>query len=126
MMCGRVMMMGLALLAGASGCDRKPPPQQQQPVASVAEIERGRLALATYGCAACHSIKGMHAPQRTVGPPLERVVKNSYIAGVLPNNTDAMARWIMEPRRVSPGTAMPDLGVSADEARAMAAYLYSQ
>lgn len=113
----------LAMLAAASGCESKP---SQQPAASRAESERGRVALAAYGCAACHSIKGMHAPERTVGPPLEHIVKNSYIAGVLPNNADAMTRWIMAPRRVSPGTAMPDLGVTAEEARAMAAYLYSQ
>jgi cytochrome c2 len=117
-----LLTLPLALLMAASGCDRQP----QQRAANPAEMERGRVALANYGCAACHSIKGMHAPDRTVGPPLEHISKNSYIAGVLPNNSASMARWIMTPRRISPGTAMPDLGVTADDARAMAAYLYSQ
>jgi len=87
--------------------------------------DEGKALLASYGCIACHSIKGLPVNGRA-GPPLEDIGKNSYIAGVLPNNTDAMVRWIVAPRAVSPGTAMPDLGVTPAEARAMAAYLYAQ
>jgi cytochrome c len=90
-----------------------------------ARIARGKALLAAYGCTACHSIKGM-AITGSAGPPLEHIADNSYIAGILPNNAAAMERWIVAPRRISPGTAMPDLGVKPDEARAMAAYLYEQ
>jgi cytochrome c2 len=110
----------LATLSALAACERRPASAQQD------ERARGKALLAAYGCAACHRIKGMDAPERFVGPPLERIGGNSYIAGVLPNNADALAQWLMAPRRISPGTAMPDLGVSAAEARAMAAYLYSQ
>ena len=92
---------------------------------SSAERDQGKALLASYGCIACHSIKGL-AVKGGAGPALEDIGKNSYIGGVLPNNTEAMVRWIVAPRAVSPGTAMPDLGVSPAEARAMAAYLYSQ
>lgn len=86
----------------------------------------GKALLADYGCAACHRINGIAPRPGLVGPPLQDIAKASYIAGVLPNTEDNMVRWIMHPREVSPGTAMPDLGVSAEQARDMAAYLYKQ
>lgn len=108
----------LALLCGCGqpGGDRGPD----------RERARGKALLASYGCVTCHTIKGLQAQAGAAGPPLENIADNSYIAGILPNHTAAMERWIVAPRKVSPGTAMPDLGVNADEARAMAAYLYGQ
>jgi cytochrome c len=91
-----------------------------------AERARGKALLAAYGCTACHTIKGLQAGAGRAGPPLEHIADNSYIAGILPNTRAAMAQWIVTPRSVSPGTAMPDLGVKPDEARAMATYLYDQ
>ena len=109
------------ILAGAMlcGCNRVAP-------ADAREQARGKALLAAYGCTACHRIKGLQAGAGNAGPGLEHIAENSYIAGVLPNTTDAMVRWIVAPRRIIPGTAMPDLNVSPDEARAMAAYLYHQ
>jgi cytochrome c2 len=92
---------------------------------STSEREQGKALLAAYGCIACHSIKGLPVNGRA-GPPLGDIARNSYIAGVLPNNQDAMVRWIVAPTAISPGTAMPDLGVTPAQARAMAAYLYAQ
>lgn len=109
----------LATVAMLGGCGRAAP-------ANTGERERGRALLATYGCTACHTIKGLRSGAGRAGPPLERIADNSYIAGVLPNTRAAMVQWIVAPRRISPGTAMPDLGVKPDEARAMAAYLYGQ
>jgi cytochrome c2 len=34
-----------------------------------------------------------------------------------------MVRWLMSPQRVSPGSAMPDLGVREQDARDITAYL---
>jgi cytochrome c len=36
-----------------------------------------------------------------------------------------MMRWIQHPQALSPGTAMPELGVNDQQARDIAAYLYS-
>jgi cytochrome c len=47
------------------------------------------------------------------------------IAGELPNSPDNLVRWIKDPKAVEPGTAMPDLGLTDDEARDVAAYLYT-
>jgi cytochrome c2 len=86
----------------------------------------GKALLAEYGCVSCHSIKGFDTPPRTAGPPLGRIADNSYVGGLLPNTAGDLARWIMHPRQVSPGTAMPELGVTAEQARDMVAYLYAQ
>ena len=44
----------------------------------------------------------------------------------MPNNShDDLAKWILDPPALKPGTAMPKLGLSADEAAAAAAYLYT-
>ena len=128
MMRAACLLLALALLVVIDACEpsSSKAPSTPKARADATQRERGRLLLATYGCTACHRIDGMDVPTRNVGPPLDRIAGNSYIGGLLPNNTDALVRWIMAPRRISPGTAMPDLGVSADEARAMAAYLYSQ
>lgn len=111
----------VSLLALLYGCD-----SARAPDVSDGQRARGKALLAAYGCTACHSIKGLQAGAGAAGPPLEHVAGNSYIAGILPNNAAAMTRWIVAPRRISPGTAMPDLGVQPDEARAMVAYLYNQ
>jgi cytochrome c1 len=77
-----------------------------------------------HGCGACHSIPGIRAANARVGPPLSRFAERTYIAGSLPNSAEHLVLWIRHPRQLSPGTAMPELGVSEADARDIAAYLY--
>lgn len=86
-------------------------------------LDRGRRLLAERGCAACHRIPGVAPGSSLTGPPLEHAARSSYIAGILPTNEGNMARWIMHPRSIHPETAMPELGVTAEEAADMSAYL---
>jgi cytochrome c len=90
------------------------------------DAERGRRALAAYGCGACHSIPGVAGAAALVGPPLKGVGSRAIIAGKLENNPDNLRRWIIDPQSVTPGTAMPRLGVRPQAARDMSAYLYTQ
>ena len=62
---------------------------------------------------------------RPVGPPLFYLGQRTMIAGELPNTADNLAHWIEHPKQVNPNTAMPDLGLSEDQAYDIAAYLYS-
>jgi cytochrome c2 len=48
-----------------------------------------------------------------------------FIAGLLPNTPDHLIEWIRFPQSISPGNAMPDMGVDEADARDMAAYLYT-
>jgi len=86
---------------------------------------RGKLLLRQYGCASCHAIPGVATATGNVGPPLDKIAARVYLAGVLPNTPDNMTRWIMEPQKIAPLTAMPNLQVPEPHARDMVAYLYS-
>lgn len=90
-----------------------------------ARIERGRALLAQYQCGGCHTIPGVRASRGQVAPSLAAWRERSYIAGRLPNRPEVLARWIASPQALVPGTAMPNMGVSAADAEAMAAYLFT-
>ena len=45
------------------------------------------------------------------------------LANPVPNTPENMERWLREPHRVNPDSAMPDLGVTEQDARDMAAFL---
>jgi len=91
-----------------------------------ADAERGRGLFEEYGCGACHTVPGLRSAVGQVGPPLDRMKERVYIAGMLPNSAAHLSQWIQHPRQVNPRTAMPALGVSEPDARAIAAYLYAQ
>lgn len=99
--------------------------QSQAPLAGggAADTVRGQQLLAQYQCGSCHAIPGVPAATGKQGPTLQAFGKRSYIAGQIPNRSDALIRWIVEPASLVPDTSMPPMGVSVAEARAMAAYL---
>jgi len=86
----------------------------------------GRGLIARYGCGSCHSIPGVPGANAMAAPPLDHFYERSYIAGRLPNTEENLIKWIQDPQQIEPGTAMPNLGVTQDEARDIAAYLYHQ
>ena len=88
-------------------------------------MARGRSLLVQYRCGSCHTIPGVPGSRGQVAQPLTAWRHRSYIAGRLPNRADVLARWIVDPPALVPGTLMPRMGVSPEEARAMAAYLYT-
>jgi cytochrome c1 len=85
----------------------------------------GEHLIYTYGCGSCHAIPGVAEANGTVGPSLQRFGSRIYVAGLLVNTPGNLFRWISKPQEVHPGTAMPDLGVTAQQARDIAAYLYT-
>ncbi len=124
-----LMVAGLCM-AGAVGFDLRTRGMQRFPVdpqwpLGDADAGRGKTLLASYGCGACHVIPGIRHATGRVGPKLEDLVHQMYIAGVLPNTPDDLTAWIQHPQQIDPLTAMPNLGVSEPEARDMVAYLYN-
>ncbi len=85
---------------------------------------RGSQLISDYGCGACHTIPGVDGATGEVGPPLGGFARRLYVAGQLPNTPANLIRWIRTPQSVYPGNVMPDLGVSQNDARDIAAYLY--
>lgn len=89
------------------------------------DLTRAEAHAERYGCAGCHTIPGMSRANGLVGPRLETISRRVYIAGMLPNSPENLVRWIVNPRDVNPKTAMPVTGISEQEARDVAAYLYA-
>lgn len=89
------------------------------------EPEHGPALIRKYGCSTCHAIPGVPGADGMVGPSLDRIASRTYLAGRLPNTPENLLRWIREPQSISPGTAMPQMGVTEQDGRDIAAYLYT-
>ena len=70
-------------------------------------------------------IRAADHPHFAVGPSLAGVASRKTIAGgAVPNNgPDDVKRWIINPPALKPGTIMPNLGLTDDEATKIVAYL---
>ena len=117
--CVAILLATLAL----SACSDKSP--KSNPAFANADPQRGKVALAKYGCVACHTIPGMPGSNALTAPPLIGISHRSYLAGMLENAPENLRRWIQHPRQVNPHTAMPEQGVTNQDAADMAAYLYT-
>lgn len=94
-------------------------------VSTGGDAERGKELIGSYGCGACHIVPGIQGARGLVGPPLLYFSQRTMVAGELPNTPENLARWIQHPKSVEPKTAMPDLGLSIEQANDIAAYLYT-
>jgi cytochrome c oxidase subunit II len=84
----------------------------------------GEKLFAAKGCVGCHSLTAVNAPKGMVGPNLANVGARTYIAaGTLKNTDENLAHWIRDPQGIKKGVLMPNLGVTADEARSLVAFL---
>jgi cytochrome c len=113
----------LSALLVLSSCGREA--ERSAQAATGGYPSRGREKMRRYGCASCHTIPGIPEADSLVGPPLTNIAGRTYIGGVLTNTPDNMIRWIQNPQGVDPLTAMPNLGVTEEDARDIAAYLYT-
>jgi cytochrome c len=119
---GSAAILGLALIA-LCGCGGSV--ERQAAAMTGGEPARGKVLVRKYGCEACHTIPGVSGADGTIGPPLDGIARRSYLAGRLQNDPRNMIRWIREPQGISPGTVMPDMGVTEQDGRDIAAYLYT-
>lgn len=116
-----------ACLLATTACDR---PRDLRFAASAQMTNGGNAKAAIadirkYGCGGCHSIPDVPGANGLVGPPLDRFAYRAYIAGRLPNTPENLMRWIQNPQQVVPQNVMPNMGVSEQDSRDIAAYLYS-
>lgn len=118
----------LAVAIGAAAAMRVSSSHQTERLAGAitgGEPLRAPAMIRRYGCGGCHTIAGIPGADGQVGPPLSGLINRVYVGGVAFNSPDNLIRWIVEPRTLSPRTAMPDTGISEAEARDVAAYLYA-
>jgi cytochrome c2 len=122
------VLAGLLVIGTLAACSK--PDADLQPTATtqggaIGNVEAGRAAIERVGCGSCHVIPGIEGADGMVGPSLDRIGSHEYLAGMLHNTPDSMIVWLRYPQRIVPGNAMPDMGVSAEDARNIAAYLYT-
>ncbi len=104
-----------ALSAALAGCSAGTRHAQVQP--SVQQL------MIHYGCPTCHVIPGVPGAVGKVGPSLKSLAQRSYLAGTLPNTPENLQVWLLQPQAIHPGTAMPDMPLTAAEAQRIASYL---
>ncbi|KQZ28144.1 cytochrome c family protein [Duganella sp. Root1480D1] len=122
---GRVQCAGLlTLLLPLVLCACKPG-KPYAPAIEGGDPQRGKALLAQFQCGSCHRIPDVEAARGLAAPSLAEFGLRSYIAGRWPNQQDYLVRWISRPQSMDAATMMPDMGVSPDDARHMAAYLYT-
>lgn len=114
-----VLSTALALLAGCTGG------QSIRGYTDLAggQVHSGEKLLVQYRCGSCHVIPGIRNADGLFGPPLVSMGRRTYIAGEFANDPENLVRWIMSPESMKPGTTMPTLGLSEQQARDVAAYL---
>ena len=116
-------LLSAVILAACAGTDDHAP--QTVVVIPGANIERGKQLVMSHNCVACHTIADLPDATGRVGPPLTGFAERVLIAGELPNEPNNLVRWIMNPSAVEPRTVMPNMGLTSDEARDVAGYLYT-
>ncbi len=91
---------------------------------SAPEAARGQELFLANGCGACHTVRGTPA-NGVVGPDLTHVGGRLSIgAGTLPNEVDALVKWIARTEHTKPGVLMPHFGMLPEEdLQALAVYL---
>lgn len=101
------------------------PAQSGAIAARLGDPAAGKHAINQYLCATCHKIPGIVGATKMVGPPLGGIARRAYIAGKLKNTPDNMLRWLADPQKINPDTAMPNLHIREQDIQDIAAYLYT-
>jgi cytochrome c len=102
-----------------AGCSRNASSTQG---GSTTQVSASDLMI-QYGCPTCHVIPRVPGAVGKVGPSLDDLAQRSYLAGTLQNSPEDLVHWIQHPQQVHPGTAMPEMGVTIDDARRIASFL---
>ena len=121
-------IVGLLLLgsfAGRYNMFGDPDPVEAPADIPAGDADRGEELIRDYGCGSCHTVPGVAGADGTVGPPLNAFAERDYIAGNLRNTPANLILWIQNPQEIEPGTAMPDIGVTEEDARDIATYLHT-
>jgi putative membrane protein len=113
---------GFSALLALGGCDEAGVGTR---FTDIGDPERGALYIEQAGCGSCHEIPGIDGAEGLVGPPLDHMGKRIFIAGLMRNTPANMMTWLQNPQEIVPGNAMPDMGITDEQARDITAYLYT-
>ena len=96
--------------------------QKASPPEPSGAAAEGKSIYTRNACVGCHTIRGVSAG--TLGPDLTHFgSRQLFGAGLWPVTPDHVVAWLKDPPALKPGSKMPNLGLSDDDAKALAAYL---
>lgn len=99
--------------------------QQQELLPAVHEptVDAGRDRFLALACVNCHTIRGTPA-QGTVGPDLTHLMaRRTLAAGACANDSEHLRAWITDPDSIKPGSHMPNMHLSTQDAELITAFL---
>ena len=106
--------------ASLMACDGPP---DRTPTLGDASAATGRRLVADKGCVACHTFPDVKWPRGGLGPSLQNFGRQGLIAGRLPNQPGVLMQFVRNAPALLPGTAMPAISMTDQEARDVTAYL---
>lgn len=89
------------------------------------QIERGKRLLSERGCVGCHQVTGagLTSPARTSPVARTQALAPDLRFARQRLEPDVLALWLLDPSRLKRDAVMPNLNLSVDEARDIAAFL---
>src|SRR5262249_37859333 len=94
----------------------------ESPEPAAGAAAEGKAIFASRACVGCHTIRGVSSG--AIGPDLTTFGSRQTIAaGILLNTIDNVTAWIKNPPAIKPDAKMPALGLTDQQARAVATYL---
>lgn len=118
--------------------------RQQQPAPPMTGLaEKGRQLFREMTCINCHSVRESGAvtqaaavrpaptthtkaapAEPNAGPDLTHVASRLQLgSGIVPNTTENLRRWMVDPQQVKPGVKMPNFKLNDEQMTALLAYL---
>jgi cytochrome c1 len=114
------LALALAAVICLAGCD---PPTGD--LVAGGDPAQGAKLIRQFGCGSCHTIPGISGADGLVGPPLDHMGERTIVAGLLPNTPENLRAWLKDPQAIVPGNAMPNSELTDNEAKDVAAFLYT-
>ena len=118
----RWSILALAGVFVLAGCQGDEPDEVNVPGG---DPDRGAELIISYQCGECHYIPGIEDADGRDAPGLQIWPNRAFVADSAPNTPENVIAFIQNPAAVQPGSPMPDLGVSEEEARDITAYLFT-
>lgn len=120
----RLLFLIVLAAAACQPAERTAAPAAANAPAGDPSADRGKQLIAQYGCNVCHIIPGTGGPQGSLGPSLAGIASRPMISeGTVPNTPANLAQFVQNPASLNPQSSMPPIGITDDEAGAIAAYL---
>ena len=89
-------------------------------ISSIALAQSGEELYQTRGCSSCHEMQIAGCPDLTT------LKQDGKVAGVLDITPENISKWLENPQKVKPGTAMPPSGLNDSQRMELAKWLINE